>query len=82
MIVSDYEKEMVLALGKTIKMEMVGKDLTQKDLADRVGIHRETLSRYLNAKAGYNMPIGVVFQIADALGLSARDLIERAESRR
>lgn len=79
---TEYEKQMILALGKTIKMEMVGQELTQKQLADKVGIHRETLSRYLGAKAGYNMPIGIVFQIAEALGMTARELIEKAEDRR
>ena len=62
-------------------MEMVGQDLTQKQLADKIGIHRETLSRYLNATAGYNMPIGVLFKIAEALDTTLQDLIGKAEAR-
>ncbi|WP_170835476.1 helix-turn-helix domain-containing protein [Arthrobacter alpinus] len=78
---SDLEDKKILALGKAIKMEMVGQDLTQKVLADKIGIHRETLSRYLSGAAGYNMPIGILFQISNTLGVSVQDLVERAEAR-
>lgn len=77
----DNEEKKIIALGKVIKMEMVGQDLNQKGLADKVGIHRETLSRYLNATAGYNMPIGILFKIADALDTTVQDLVSKAESR-
>ncbi|MNW63015.1 antitoxin HipB [compost metagenome] len=77
----DHEDKKIRALGTVIKMEMVGQDLTQKDLADKVGIHRETLSRYLNASAGYNMPLGVLFKIAEALGTTLSDLVGKAEAR-
>lgn len=77
----DNEEKKIIALGKVIKMEMVGQDLNQKGLADKVGIHRETLSRYLNATAGYNMPIGILFKIADALDTTVQELVSKAESR-
>lgn len=77
----DNEEKKIIALGKVIKMEMVGQDLNQKALADKVGIHRETLSRYLNATAGYNMPIGILFKIAAALDTTVQELVSKAESR-
>lgn len=77
----EMEDRKIAALGKVIKMEMVGQDLTQQVLADRIGIHRETLSRYLGGKAGYNAPIGVLFRIADELGVSLEELVARSSAR-
>ena len=76
---SDYEEEMIAAVSTVIKMEMVGLGLRQQDVAERVGIHRETLSRYLGGKK--EMPVGVFFQIAEVLGVTAADIMARAESR-
>lgn len=76
---SDYEEAMVAAVSAVIKMEMVGQGLRQQDVAERVGIHRETLSRYLGGKK--EMPVGTLFQIAEALGLSAPEIMTRAETR-
>lgn len=76
---SDYEAAMVAAVSVVIKMEMVGQGLRQQDVAERVGIHRETLSRYLGGKK--EMPVGTLFQIAETLGLSAPEIMTRAETR-
>ena len=76
---SDYEDEMIAAVSTVIKMEMVGLGLRQQDVAERVGIHRETLSRYLGGKK--EMPVGIFFQIAEVLGVKAADIMARAESR-
>lgn len=79
---NNTEDKQILALGKAIKMEMVGQDLTQQALADKLGIHRETLSRYLSAKAGYNMPVGTLFAIAELLDVSVEDLVAKAAARK
>lgn len=70
---------MVASVSAVIKMEMVGAGLRQQDVAEAVGIHRETLSRYLGGKK--EMPVGVFFQVAEKLGLSAQEIMSRAEAR-
>lgn len=78
---SDYEEAMVAAVSAIIKMEMAGHTprLSQQDVAEQVGIHRETLSRYLGGKK--EMPVGTFFQVAQVLGVSAAEIMERAEDR-
>ena len=67
------------ALGTQIKVELVEKGLDQKTLAERVGIHPVTMTKYL--KNQRTMPVNVLFDIAGALGLSPRTLMQRAEAR-
>jgi len=76
---SEYEEAMVAAVSAVIKMEMVGHGLRQQDVAEAVGIHRETLSRYLGGKK--EMPVGTFFQVAQVLGVSPAEIMERAEER-
>ena len=76
---SEYEEAMITAVSAVIKMEMVGHGLRQQDVAERVGIHRETLSRYLGGKK--EMPVGTLFQIAEVLNMSAAEIMTRAETR-
>lgn len=79
MIVSQYEKDMIAAVSTIIKMEMAGLGLRQQDVAESVGIHRETLSRYLGGKK--EMPLGTLFLVAETLGTTGQDLITKAEKR-
>jgi len=78
---SKYEEAMVEAVATVISMEMAAQKprMTQGKLAAAIGIHRETLSNYLAGKR--DIPMSVFVQIAEALGLTARELMERAEAR-
>lgn len=67
------------ALATQIKVELVERGMDQKTLAERVGIHPVTMTKYLRNQR--NMPVNVLFEIAGALGLSPRLLMQRAESR-
>jgi len=67
------------ALATQIKVELVECGMDQKTLAERVGIHPVTMTKYL--KNQRNMPVTVLIGIAEALGLSPRVLMQRAESR-
>lgn len=67
------------AISHQIKVELVERSMDQKDLADAVGIERATLSRYMNNRRP--MPMATFFAIAEAFGLSPRELMERAEAR-
>jgi len=78
---SKYEDAILEAVATVINMEMAAQKprMTQGKLAAAIGIHRETLSKYLTGKR--DIPMSVFVQIAETLGLTARELMERAESR-
>lgn len=67
------------ALATQIKVELVENGMDQKTLAERVGIHPVTLTKYM--KNQRSMPLPVLIDVASALGLSPRELMERAEAR-
>ncbi len=67
------------ALATQIKVELVERGLDQKTLAERVGIHPVTITKYL--KNQRSMPVPVLIDIADALGVTPRALMQRAEAR-
>ncbi len=67
------------ALATQIKVELVERGMDQKTLAEHVGIHAVTMTKYL--KNQRSMPVPVLISIADALSVSPRVLMQRAEAR-
>ena len=67
------------SLATQIKVELVERGMDQKTLAERVGIHPVTLTKYMKGRLSIPMP--VFFDIAAALSVSPRALMERAEAR-
>lgn len=67
------------SLATQVKVELVERGMDQKTLAERVGIHPVTLTKYMKGQRSIPMP--VFFDIAAALGISPRELMERAEAR-
>ena len=67
------------ALITQIKVELVERDLNQKDLAEAVGIGRPAMNRYM--KGHQSMPMPTFFKVAEVLGLSPQVLMQRAEAR-
>jgi transcriptional regulator with XRE-family HTH domain len=76
---NDYGTRLEAALATQIKIELVERDWDQKILAEAVGIERATLNRYLTGKR--SMPMPTFFAVAEAFGLSPRELMTRAEAR-
>ena len=74
-----YGIDIQAALVKQVKAEMAAQDMRQKDMAAKLGMQTSTLSRYLAGERDIPMP--VVFGFADALGLTAIELVQRAERR-
>jgi transcriptional regulator with XRE-family HTH domain len=74
-----YGERLETALSTQIKVELVERNMDQKALAAAVGIESATLSRYMTGKR--SMPMPTFFAVADALGVSPRTLMERAEAR-
>lgn len=67
------------ALSTQIKVELVERGMDQKTLAETVGIHPVTMTKYL--KNQRTMPVTTLFDIAAAFGISPRLLMQRAEAR-
>jgi transcriptional regulator with XRE-family HTH domain len=67
------------ALSAQIRVELADRGMDQKTLAERVGIHPVTMTKYL--KNQRVMPVTVLFEIAGTLGISPRQLMQRAEAR-
>lgn len=74
-----YGEQLEAAVALQIKVELVERDMDQKDLAEAVGMERVTLNRYL--KGHRSMPMPIFFRVAEALKLSPYELMERAEAR-
>ena len=74
-----YGDRLETALAKQITIELVERDMDQKDLAAAVGIERATLNRYMTGKR--SMPMPTFFKVAEVLGLSPQALMQRAEAR-
>jgi len=68
-----------VALAKQIEVEMVEHDLSQGKLAEAIGISRGAMNRYLNNHRTFDY--GQIVDIAEVFGLTAGELIRRAESR-
>lgn len=67
------------ATATQVRVELATRDWTQKDLAEKVGITRETLGRYL--KGQRDMPMPTFYAIAEAFGYSPRELMSLVQDR-
>lgn len=74
-----YGDRLEAALSKQIRVELTEHDMTQQDLAAALGIHKAALSRYMNGHSSWPMPM--FYRVAETLGLSAHELMRRAEAR-
>ncbi|MDQ5862694.1 MAG: helix-turn-helix transcriptional regulator [Actinomycetota bacterium] len=74
-----YGERLEAALSIQIKVELAEREMEQKDLADAVGTEPATLSRYMTGKR--SMPMPTYYKVAEALGLTAKTLMERTEAR-
>lgn len=74
-----YGERLEVALATQIKVELVERDMNQKDLAEAVGVGRPAMNRYM--KNHQSMPMPTFFKVAEVLGLSPQVLMQRAEAR-
>ena len=71
-------REALLILGKLIRVARTEKAMTAKELADRAGISRTTLSTIERGSPGPE--IGLVFETASIVGVRLFDMDERGLS--
>lgn len=67
------------ALGRQIAAERNGAGLSIEALAERAGVHKNSIGRYERAER--DIPMETLGQIAEALGLRPSQLMTRAEER-
>lgn len=67
------------AMAKQIKIELAEREMTQAQLAQKIGIGRVVMSRYLNGHSTFDYPH--LIDIADTFGVDLSELIHRAEAR-
>lgn len=73
------EERIIQAMATEMRVEMAKKEWKQQDLADRVGITRESMSRYLSGKK--QMPMDTYLRAMAAFGISPAELMYRAVDR-
>ena len=67
------------ALATQIKVELAERDMTQKDLAEAIGIGRPAMNHYL--KGHTSMQMQTFLKVAEALGITPNELMRRVEAR-
>lgn len=67
------------ALSDQIRVELVDKGITQRELAERIGITTGALSRYMQGHR--EMPMTTYLAISDALILGPDELMRSAVAR-
>ncbi|GAB2768121.1 helix-turn-helix transcriptional regulator [Sinomonas soli] len=77
----DREDAEYRALTMEIRLLLTEKGWSQKDLADRIGTRRETVSEDLTATKERGMPFRRLVAIAQALEVSLEELTRRAHER-
>lgn len=74
-----YGDRLEAALATEIRVELASLGMEQKGLAEKAGIERATMSRYLTHKRSIPMP--TFFALAEALGVTPQSLMQRAADR-
>jgi len=74
-----YGDKFEASLAIQIKVALVERGMSQKELAEAVHIEPATLSRYI--KGHKSMPMPIFFRVAEALQVSPSELMNRAEAR-
>lgn len=65
-----------MTLGEKIRTYRLRANLSQADLADKVGVHLNTISRWERDETTEEMPISSLRKLAEALSVPVADLIK------
>ena len=68
-----------VALASQVRVDLAEREMTQKDLAEKVGVTRETFNKYMKGKSP--MPMPVFFSVAEAFGYSPKQFMQLVENR-
>lgn len=67
------------AVAAQLRAERAAVQMTYQEVADRAGMEKMTVNRYMNGKR--DIPMGKLAAICDAMGVRIGDLMARAEDR-
>jgi transcriptional regulator with XRE-family HTH domain len=76
-----YGEQIQAAVAAQIRAELGVAKMSQAELARAIGVHPATISRYLDIENPRDIRWDDFAEIAKALGLTPRELVERAERR-
>ncbi len=62
--------------GKSIKVAMAKRDITQKDLAERMGVSRQYVSQMISSE---QIGIGTINKLADVFGMKVSEFLALGE---
>lgn len=74
-----YGERFEAAMVTQIKVELAERNMEQRELADKVGINKVTMSHYMTGKRSIPMP--TFLKIAEALSIAPGTLMDRADAR-
>lgn len=74
-----YAERLDHAVGRQIRAELDERGMDQKTLAEKMGIERATLNRYLMNHRSMNMTM--FLRLTEALEISPADLLGKAQNR-
>lgn len=62
--------------GKSIKVAMAKRDITQKDLAERMGVSRQYVSQMIGSE---QIGIGTINKLAETFGMKVSEFLALGE---
>ncbi len=68
------KKILLKKFGLNVKFERIKKEYTQEFLAEKVGVHRNYISKIENGEI--NMSLGKILELSKALDLEVKTLLE------
>lgn len=74
-----YAEKLQAAVNKQIRMELAERDLSQQDFSAALGLNPGSMSRYMQGQR--SLPLLTLFGAAELFGMTATELLSRAESR-
>lgn len=76
---NNYGERLQNATGRQIKAERAALEMTQAELAEKIGKDKQTVMRYENGKR--DIPVDDLALMSRAFGISLIELLRRAEER-
>lgn len=76
--IQQHNKDRLLAVQSFLKWYRINSGLSQKELSEYSGIHRNTIVRY-ESDTPQNLTVLTVFEIADALELDVNQIFLQIE---
>ncbi|MCI1979268.1 MAG: helix-turn-helix transcriptional regulator [Bifidobacteriaceae bacterium] len=74
---SNYSELFEKAIAAEMRAQKARKNMTEAEIADRIGVHRVSISRYLSGARP--LPLGIFADLCRVLGMDAFEVVNIAE---